>query len=78
MEYQMPVRAIKNIMRKEIQEHYSVACQDLHHDVQRNFVHVGYRYILAELEKCVTYDELDNFLSLADYRMSLQEWINSL
>lgn len=76
--YQLPVKSIKSLMTKEIQSHYSTACQTIYNDVQRNFVHIGYRYLLAELEKCTTYDELDNFLSLADYRMSLTEWIESL
>lgn len=71
-------QTIKKLMIKEIQSHYSSACQVNHNDIQRNFVHIGYRYLLAELEKCETYDELDSWLSLADYRMSLQDWIDSL
>lgn len=69
---------IKRLMTKELQSHYSSACQTIYHDVQRNFVHIGYRYLLAELEKCETFEQLDEWLSLADYRMSLQEWIDSL
>lgn len=71
-------KTIKGLMTKELQSHYSNACRTIYNDIHRNFVHVGYRYLLAELEKCETYEQLDDFLSLADYRMSLQDWIDSL
>lgn len=76
--YQMPVKAIKSILRKELDSHYSNACQTIYHDIQRGFIHNGYRLTVDKLNSAQTYDDLQDVLELADYCMSLEEWINSL
>jgi hypothetical protein len=76
--YQMPVRAIKNILGKELQSHYQSACQRISNDIQRGFIHRGYNVVADKLESSQSYDDLQGVLTLADYRMSLQEWIESL
>lgn len=74
----MPVKAIKSLLGKELQGHYSAACQTIYSDIQRGFVHIGYKHLKAMLESAETYEQIEEVLSEADYGMSLQEWIDSL
>ena len=39
---------------------------------------IGNEMILDRVKAAETFDELDNVISFAGYRMSLQEWIDSL
>ena len=80
MNYQMPVRAIKNILKKEIQDHtdgfyWGMTCMS---GVQKEMISIAKENILSRLESCNTHDELDDFLSYAGYCRSLEDWINSL
>lgn len=77
-EITVPIKALKNLLGKEIDSHYSEACQSIHHNVQRGFIHLGYRLIKDRLAIAESYDDLDEILSDMDYRMSIQEWVNSL
>ena len=74
----LPIKAIKHLMAKEIESHYSTACQSLHNGVQRGFLHLANREIQKRIERAQDKSELEEILSDMDYRMSLQEWVNSL
>lgn len=79
--YVMPVKAIKKIIKRELEEMYSAAISTLykngHNDTIREVFHLGYEQAEASLEECQTHEDLDNFIGPL-YRMSLQEWIESL
>lgn len=76
--YQMPIKAIKRIVGEELASHYAQACQSIYNDVQREFLHRGYHDLAkSSLESCTSYKQLDDFIG-EWYRMSLEEWINSL
>jgi hypothetical protein len=72
------IASIKKIMFKELHEHYQAACQNCHHDIQRAFIHIGYRKALEVLEAAKDEINLQDYLSMMDYRMSVSEWIESL
>lgn len=80
--YQMPVRAIKNILGKELQDFrnrfYNAYPSFIMSDVQKEILSIGYELLKVKLDACVTYEDLEEFISFAGYRMSLEEWINSL
>lgn len=70
---------VKKLMRKELQSHYSTACQNCYNDVQRAFIHRGYHdVIIPMLERAESFDDLQDVLSSMDYGMDLQEWFDSL
>jgi hypothetical protein len=81
--YQMPVRAIKNILRKELEDFKGHALQSLRtcntmSDVPKEMIYIAYTNLLEVLEKSNEYSSLEDYISYAGYRMSLQEWIESL
>lgn len=83
MEYQMPVRAIKNILMQELQGFFDAFYREypgsfVMSDVQKEMVRIAKEVLSAKLEFCNTYEELNAYISDAGYRMSLEEWINSL
>lgn len=72
-------KTIKKLLTQELEKHYESACMNCHHGVQRAFIHNGwYGKVKPMLEKAQTNDELEEVLSYMDYKMSLQEWIDSL
>lgn len=81
-EYVMPVRAIKNILRKELQERRDSFFQAyptfIMSDAQKEMINIAYENLLSVLEKSNDYASLEDFISYSGYRMSLQEWIDSL
>lgn len=81
-EYQMPVKAIKSILKKEIEEFSNVFHRAypsfIMADVMKEMVYISKNYPLDKIEKCATYDDLEEIISEAGYRMSLEEWIDSL
>lgn len=73
------INTVKKLILKEIKEHYQTACRNCYNDVQRAFIHRGYhQVILPMLEQAQTEDDLQEILSVMDYRMSVDEWIESL
>lgn len=80
--YQMPVRAIKNILKKELEEFKDSALNLLHkgyvNDATKELIYIAHNVLTEKLEACNDYDSLDEFVSFVGYRMSLEEWINSL
>lgn len=83
MNYQMPVRAIKNILKKELEEFKAHAIQALYNantmsDVPKEMVYLAYTELSGILEKSNDYASLEDYLNHAGYRMNLEEWINSL
>lgn len=81
--YQMPVRAIKNILKKELEQFKNNTLQVLHKehflsDVPKEMIYLAYSNLLGVLDKCQDYAALEDYISYAGYRMSLTEWINSL
>ena len=81
-EYQMPVKAIKRILLQELQSFrdgfYSAYPSFIMSDVQKEMVSISFNHLKNRLDRCNSYQELDNFVSVAGYRMSLEDWINSL
>lgn len=79
--YQMPVRAIKNILKAELQgfkdSFYTMSAGVLS-DVQKEMINLAYSELSGILEKSNHYNELEDYIAYAGYRMSLEEWINSL
>lgn len=70
---------IKKLMRRELDSHYSTACQNCYNSIQRAFIHRGYHdVIIPKLESAESFDDLEEILSDMDYKMSLQDWVNSL
>jgi hypothetical protein len=82
MNYQMPVKAIKNILKKELEDHkqgfYTAYPSFIMSDVMKEMIYKGHNIMMEMLELCTTHDELNDFISFAGYRMSLEDWINSL
>lgn len=80
--YIMPVRAIKNILRKELEERkqsfFNAYPNFIMSDTQKEMVYLAYTELSGILEKCNDYASLEDFISYSGYRMSLQEWIESL
>ena len=80
--YIMPVRAIKRILGEELDkfkaQFFIHESQLTMSDVQQEMLYIAESVMKASLESCTTYAELDDFLSYAGYRMSLQEWVQSL
>lgn len=79
--HRMPVRAIKNILQKELQGFrdgfYTMSAGTLA-DVQKEMIFLAYEELSEYLDTCEDYKSLEEYLSFAGYRMSLEEWINSL
>ena len=65
------IASIKKLMFKELQSHYSSACQNCYHDVQRSFIHIGYREALKVLESAQDEHDLRDYLSMMNYGMSV-------
>lgn len=78
MDITISLKAIKNIMSREFRSHYQSACQSLHNGVQRGFVNYAHNLAQERIENAQTEQELESILEDFDYRMSLQEWVNSL
>lgn len=82
-DYVMPVRAIKNILKKELQDHrdglYAISANGvILTDCQKEMIRFAHVKMQSALSFCTSYDDLEKFLSFAGYRMSLTEWIQSL
>lgn len=80
--YTMPVKAIKNILKKELESFKNgFFTAELHYrlsDVMKEFIYIAHNVLEERLESCTDYDSLEKYISFAGYRMSLQEWIDSL
>ena len=77
----MPVKAIKRILGDELSDFYSEACEKLRYcisDVTKSLVHISHDILSDRLKDCETYEDLEEYISFAGYRMSLSEWIESL
>jgi hypothetical protein len=74
----IPLKVVKRLMSKEIHSHYESACQSLHNGVQRGFLHLANREIQNRIEQACEFSDLEEILSDMDYKMSLQDWVNSL
>lgn len=80
--YQMPVKAIRNILKQELQNSkdgfFNAYPSFIMSDVQKEMVYHAYEQAYSVLEKCQDYASLENYLSYMGYRMSLTDWIQSL
>lgn len=80
--YQMPVKAIKNILQKELEEKkqsfFNAYPAFIMSDTQKEMIYISYAHLYEILQKCNDYASLEDFISYSGYRMSLEEWINSL
>jgi len=80
--YIMPVRAIKNILKKELEDHkqgiFNAYPRFIMTDVQKEMIYIAYKALLNTLNECNDYVSLEAYISYAGYRMTLNEWINSL
>lgn len=80
--YTLTVRGIKNILREELKRHkestFNVLYNSYVPDVQKEIVSNGYGDAFTRLDACTSYEELDELLSHLGYRMSLEDWIQSL
>ena len=80
--YQMPVRAIKSILKKELQDFrdgfYNNYPRFIMAEVMKEMVSIAFHQLNAKLENSNSYDELEDYITFAGYRMSLEEWINFL
>lgn len=77
-DYVMPVKAIKHILREE----HNRSMASIRRNTGpllliENYLVYGMDLALDMLEKCETYNDLEEFIGCTR-RMSLQEWIDSL
>lgn len=77
-EITIPVKTIKILMLKEVESHFTSARTNIYSDVQRRMLYLGYYDVKMVLEHAESIDDLQDALDMLDYRMSVQEWINSL
>lgn len=79
---EISVKAIKNLLKRELSEHKTNAIQALHNayvpNVQKEFIYIAHSYLENKLATLTTHDELDDFIFECGYRMSLEDWVNSL
>ena len=82
MEFQMPVKAIKNILKKELEERKTTFINILHNnyvnDSCKEMIYIANEVSSKKIDECHNYEELDEVISFLGYRMSLEDWINSL
>lgn len=78
----MPVRAIKHILEKELEGFYESSLRVLHKeslsDVPYEMMDIARAVLQAKLVNCNDYESLEEYINYAGYRMSLEEWVNSL
>ena len=78
MEYQMPVKAIKNILLKEHNSFMSSIRERVYRlDYNVYLLDVASEATINRIQSCETYAQLDEFIG-ESRRISLQEWIDSL
>lgn len=79
---EIPFRVVKKLIAKELAEHIAEAKRILRKnafaDVQQNLAHIAENVLSPMLERCETLEQLEDFMGEANYRMSVQDWINSL
>lgn len=76
---EMSMETIKSLMSKEMHAHYQVACQNVYDSRWRAFIHRGYHNVIKPmLDTAESVEDLEEILSLMDYKMSLREWVDSL
>ena len=77
---EIPFTAVKNLLAKELdsfrKEGFKV--KFTLSDVSKQAMFYGFNYLGDMLIKAETFDDLENYVTHAGYRMSLQEWIDSL
>jgi len=82
MTYQITVKAIRGILLDELNDFFKhlleVLCNAYVNDMTKNLVYTGYYKRKEQLKECKTYEDLEEYLSDLDYRMSLEDWVNSL
>jgi hypothetical protein len=47
-------------------------------DTQKEMIYIAHSNLSEILDKCEDYASLEDFISYSGYRMSLEDWINSL
>lgn len=72
-QYVIPVRSIKSILRKE----HQMFIDAMPLTSVREYYYHALQFVLAELENCRDYEELEHFVHITR-SMSLQEWIDTL
>lgn len=81
-QYTFPIKAIKKILAKELKEFkdgfFKAYPNFIMSDMQKEFIYIAYQVISDKLNACETYEQLNDYISYAGYRMSLKEWIDSL
>ena len=78
----MPVKAIKNILKKEIESHkehlFTQMSMGWFPDVQKEMIRIAFYTLTEKLDICQSYEDIQELLDFAGYRVSLDEWVNSL
>lgn len=71
---------VKKLMFQELQRQYESALETdgSLNDVQRAFIHIGYREALKVLESAQDESGLRDYLQMMDYGMSITDWLESL
>ena len=82
MEYTLTVRAIRGILLDELNDFKSHAVQAVNsvyaNDMTKNLVFMGYDTLKSQLKNCKSYEDLEQYITDANYRMSLEDWCKSL
>lgn len=81
-ELTMPFKSVKKLIRKEVEEHMDNVSKVIHAaylpDVQSNIAWIARIELLKRIDACETLEQLEDFMGYANYRMSVQDWIDSL
>jgi hypothetical protein len=74
----LSVKSIRNILLKEYEEHKDTLYSRLFVDSHlRDYFGDAILNVKGEIESLETYEDLDKFIG-DHYRMSLEDWVNSL
>lgn len=76
--YEMPVKSIKSILKRELQAHRDSLYKLAFNDIHRGMIDLSFKALNTILCECENYPQIGNYLDEAGYRMSLEDWINSL
>lgn len=81
-ELTMPLKSVKILIKREIELHMDNVSKVVHQycypDVQRKSVSIARDQLNKKLDACETLEQLEAFMSYSGYRMSVQDWIDSL
>ncbi len=73
----LTIKAIKNILLREYNDFKSQLYSISEFHIKKDYWSNAIDSIETEIGKCTTYEDLESFVG-EHYKMSLQEWANSL